>query len=122
LGDLLRAVAAFVPPPRVAASPLRWGTAQGLLDLFGDAVVVERSERKLFMFRYQSAAHFIDIFRRFYGPTHKAFEALDPDRQRVLEHNLTLLLEDHNVGRNGLVVPGEYLETVLRKRPGAARS
>lgn len=122
LGELLRTVGSFVPPPKVAASPLRWGTAEGLAELFGDAVVVERSERKLFMFRYESAAHFIDIFRRFYGPTHKAFEALDPDRQRVLEHNLSLLLDDRNQARKGLAVAGEYLETVLQKRPGQAHS
>lgn len=118
LGDLLRTVARYVPPPKAAQSPLRWGTAQGIAELFGDATVVHSAERKMFMFRYESAAHFIEIFRRFYGPTHKAFEALDADRQRALDGELKELLTTYNrTGDKALTVPGEYLEIVLQKRP-----
>jgi ubiquinone/menaquinone biosynthesis C-methylase UbiE len=117
LGDLLRMVARHVPPPKVAASPLRWGTAQGIAELFGAAAFVQRAERKMFVFRYESAAHFVDVFRRFYGPTHKAFEALDPERQAALDRDLNALLDTHNQSRDGaLAVPGEYLEVVLQKR------
>jgi ubiquinone/menaquinone biosynthesis C-methylase UbiE len=117
LGELLRTLARYVPPSKVAASPLRWGTALGIAELFGDAIIVERAERKMFLFRYESAAHFIDIFRRYYGPTHKAFAALELDQQRALERDLTTLLDAHNQCRkNALVVPGEYLEIVLQKR------
>jgi ubiquinone/menaquinone biosynthesis C-methylase UbiE len=118
LGDLLRTVARYVPPPKASASPLRWGTALGIAELFGDAMVVQRAERKTFVFRYESAEHFVDIFRRFYGPTHKAFAALDPEKQRALEHELVELLVAHNQdGDKALAVPGEYLEIVLQKRP-----
>jgi ubiquinone/menaquinone biosynthesis C-methylase UbiE len=120
LGDLLRTVARYVPPPKVAASPLRWGTAQGIAELFGTAAFVQRAERKTFVFRYESAAHFVDTFRRFYGPTHKAFEALDPERQAALDRDLNALLDAHDQSRNGaLAVPGEYLEVVLQKRARA---
>jgi ubiquinone/menaquinone biosynthesis C-methylase UbiE len=121
LGDLLRTVARHVPPPKVAASPLRWGSAQGIAELFGAGAVVERAERKLFMFRYESAAHFIEVFRNYYGPTYKAFEALAPVEQRALERDLTSLLEMHDRGSdNALAVPGEYLEIVLRKHGARA--
>jgi SAM-dependent methyltransferase len=118
LGDLLRTVAHYVPPPKGATSPLRWGTALGIAELFGDAAAVQRAERKMFVFRYESAAHFVDIFRRFYGPTHKAFAVLDPDQQRALDRDLVDLLNAHNQdGDKALAVPGEYLEIVLQKRP-----
>jgi SAM-dependent methyltransferase len=120
LGDLLRTVSRHVPPPKIAASPLRWGTGLGLAELFADAVVVERAERKMFVFRYESAAHFIDVFRRYYGPTHKAFEALAPEGQLALERELTSLLDACNQSQTALAVPGEYLEVVLQKRAHSA--
>jgi SAM-dependent methyltransferase len=121
LGELLRTVARFVPPSPVAASPLRWGTPAGLAELFGDAVHITRAERVDFVFRYRSAAHFVEVFRRFYGPTHKAFEALDGARQAELERELVRLLDARNQATGGaLAVPGEYLEVVLVK--GAAQS
>jgi hypothetical protein len=120
LGDLLRTVSRHVPPPKIAASPLRWGTGLGLAELFADAVVVERAERKMFVFRYESAAHFIDVFRRYYGPTFKAFEVLAPEGQLALERELTSLLDACNQSQTALAVPGEYLEVVLQKRARSA--
>jgi ubiquinone/menaquinone biosynthesis C-methylase UbiE len=116
LGDLFRTVARHVPPPPGAASPLRWGSSVGIAALFPHHVTSVSSERRNFAFRYKSAAHFVDVFRRFYGPTHKAFEALGADKQAQLEADLLELLERANTSRRGgLVVPAEYLEVVLER-------
>ena len=73
--------------------------------------------RRDFNFRYRSAAHWIDVFRNFYGPTHKASAALDPVRQTSLTEDITALLERLNVaGPNSLVVPAEYLEVVITRK------
>ena len=57
------------------------------------------------------------MFRDFYGPTHKAFAALDDAGRRALERDITALLEQMNIaGASSLVVPSEYLETVITKR------
>ena len=70
----------------------------------------------VFNFRYRSTAHWIQIFRDYYGPTHKAFAALDGAKKGALEADITTLLERFNVaGRDSLVVPGEYLEVVITK-------
>ena len=62
-------------------------------------------------------AHWIHIFRTFYGPTHKAFAALEPAKQAGLERDIIALLERLNVGGDSsLVVPSEYLEVVVTKR------
>ena len=75
-----------------------------------------RCVRRNFDFRYESAAHWVQIFRDYYGPTLKAFAALDATGQRKLETDLVELLERFNVaGRASLVVPGEYLEIVIVK-------
>jgi ubiquinone/menaquinone biosynthesis C-methylase UbiE len=76
IGELLRAETKHVPPPPGAQSPLRWGTRAGLDELLGAGAAAIHVERKLFSFRYLSAEHFIDVFRRYYGLTYKAFEAL----------------------------------------------
>ncbi|MGE5172185.1 MAG: class I SAM-dependent methyltransferase, partial [Rudaea sp.] len=115
LGDLFRLVGGFVPPPAGLASPMRWGTETALVELFGPYAKDIRCERRYYQFRYRSAQHWIDIFRNYYGPTHKAFAALAPARQEGLHHALVDLLERHNRanGRDALLIPGEYLEVVI---------
>jgi hypothetical protein len=67
-----------------------------------------------YAFRYRSPEHFVDYFRAYYGPTHRAFAALDEAGRRALVAALLALLRDRNEGRRGvLVVPGEYLEAVV---------
>ena len=57
------------------------------------------------------------MFRDYYGPTHKAFAALDAAGAKALERDITDLLRQMNVaGASSLVVPREYLEVVVTKR------
>lgn len=70
--------------------------------------------RPTFAFRYQSAQHWVDIFRTFYGSVHKIFGTLDEERQRAFADDLIALPERFDTGAGaGLVVPIEYLEVVL---------
>ena len=66
-------------------SPALWGTQAHLAELFESGAAQIRSERRHFNFRYRSAAHWVQVFRDYYGPTHKAFAALDATRARALE-------------------------------------
>jgi SAM-dependent methyltransferase len=116
LGELFKVVGRFVPPPAGLSSPMLWGSEPNLVKLFGTSAADIRCVRRTFNFRYRSAAHWIQIFRDWYGPTHKAFLALDARGQRELNAALTELLERSNVGGpNSLVVPAEYLEVVIVK-------
>ena len=117
LGALFQVIGAYVPPPAGLKSPMLWGTEPHIVELFGRQAVDIRTQRKNFAFRYRSPAHWIQVFRDYYGPTHKAFAALDAARQRSLEADLTTLLARWNTaGQGSLVVPGEYLEVVITKR------
>jgi ubiquinone/menaquinone biosynthesis C-methylase UbiE len=114
LGDLFRVMARFVPPPAGLRSPMSWGSRTRLADLFGASAAEIVAERRIFNFRYESADHWIDFFRTFYGPTHKAFGALDEGRQADLQQALRDLLAEWDVNPGGpLVVPAEYLEVVI---------
>ncbi len=94
-----------------------WGTEAHVAQLFGAQAADIQCVERHFNFRYRSAAHWIQVFRDFYGPTHKAFAALDAPGQQALEQSLTALLLEMNVaGPSSLVVPGAYLELVVTKR------
>jgi ubiquinone/menaquinone biosynthesis C-methylase UbiE len=115
LGDLFRVVAKHVPPMPGVASPLLWGTPAHIAGLFGTAQSIQHTLRD-FAFRYRSPEHFVEVFRTFYGPVHKAFAALDPSGREALERDmLTLLRSADRGGADGLVVPAQYLETVITR-------
>jgi SAM-dependent methyltransferase len=115
LGQLLRVVAKYVPPAPGLQSPLLWGAKAHASELLPGATNIEHTTR-MFAFRYRSPEHWVEVFRNFYGPTHTAFLALDTDGQADLEADLEVLLRSQDQGEgNGLVVPGEYLETVITK-------
>jgi SAM-dependent methyltransferase len=117
IGQLFKVVGAHVPPPAGLRSPALWGTEPHLVELFGPQAADIRCARKNFNFRYRSPAHWLQVFRDYYGPTHKAFAALDANGQERLAADVTALLERLNVGgKDSLVVPGEYLEVVIVKR------
>jgi ubiquinone/menaquinone biosynthesis C-methylase UbiE len=117
IGQLFKIIGAYLPPPAELKSPALWGTEPHLVELFGKQAADIRAERKNFNFRYRSPAHWIQVFRDYYGPTHKAFAALDAARAADLADDITGLLERLNIGgRQSLVVPGEYLEIVITKR------
>jgi SAM-dependent methyltransferase len=116
IGQLFKVIAAYVPPPAGLTSPALWGTPAFLGQLFGADVTDLRCEHRTFMFRYRSAAHMIAVFREFYGPTHKAFGTLDPQRASALTADFTALLERMNIaGPDSLVVPADYLEVVATR-------
>jgi hypothetical protein len=97
-----------------APSPLAWASETRLRQLFGQARSIH-AERKQFVFRYQSAEHFIEVFRRFYGPTYKAFGALDAAGQARLAEDIAALSVRFNRRSTSFVVPAEYLEVVIER-------
>ena len=117
IGQMFKIVGKHVPPPAGAASPLLWGTADHLKKLFGGEASTVDVQKRMFTFRYRSAAHFIDVFRTWYGPVNRAFGALPPEGAQALEQDLTELLQRMNrAGSASLVVPSEYVEVVVTRR------
>jgi len=116
IGQLFKVIGSYIAPAAGLKSPTLWGTEPHIVELFGPQAADIRCVRKIFNFRYASSAHWIQVFRDFYGPTHKAFAALDAAKQAALERDIVALLERFNVaGKSSLVVPGEYLEVVIVK-------
>lgn len=117
IGELFRVMSVYTPPPAGLQSPMLWGSEPRIVELFGPAATDIRCVRRNFNFRYRSAEHWIEVFRNFYGPTHKVYAALEPTRQANLTADIMGLLERRNVaGAATLVVPSEYLEVVITKQ------
>ena len=93
-----------------------WGTEERLADLFGADAKVD-VVRRHFVFRYQSAEHFFDTFTTYYGPTFKAWGALDDEGRTSFRDQLVALANECNRDTRGaLAVPSEYLEVVAHAR------
>src|SRR5690349_11066001 len=117
VGRLFKTIGKFIPPAPGVQSPLLWGTEAHVRALFGSKAARVSVRERTFNFRYRSAAHFVEMFRMWYGPVHKAFAALPPESAAQLEMELVQLLSEANRGGNrSLVVPSEYLEIVVTIR------
>ncbi len=114
IGQLFKTIGRHVPPPSGLKSPALWGTEDRLASLFPNMKIA--ASKQIFNFRYRSADHWLEVFKTYYGPTHKAFAALDAAKGEALEADIRELLGRMNVaGSSSLVVPSEYLEAVITK-------
>lgn len=117
IGQVFKLLGRQLPPPAGVQSPALWGTEAHLHALFGEQAANIQAQSRMFQFRYRSAAHFLDVFKRWYGPVHKAFAALPAEQAAALERDLTELLHSLNrAGPDTLIVPSEYLEIVITRR------
>jgi ubiquinone/menaquinone biosynthesis C-methylase UbiE len=118
IGEMFGVITRHVPGPPGVASPMLWGTEQHLLDLFSPAIADARSVERTCTWRFTSAEEFVAFFRRWYGPTLKAFEAAGDDGRDALAADLADLARrrDRNDDGGSIAIPASYLETVLTLR------
>ena len=106
-------VAAHVPPPPGVASPILWGTEPYLRELFGAEIDELVCTERTFTWRARSAEAFVDLFRTYYGPTLKAFEAVGDTGADALYSDLIDLVERYAGTSTGpLTIPATWLEVV----------
>jgi len=116
-GQTFGLVARYLPPAPGLRPPTEWGTEQRLSELFGHATSSTRSTRRSALFRYRSAAHWIEIFSRYFGPIVRALEVLDTKARAAFLKDLDDTLNRFNrSGDDTLMVAADYLEVVMQKR------
>lgn len=116
VGQLFAVVGRHAPPPPGLTPPARWGVKEHLDTLFGASASDVRVTIRDFVFRYRSPQHWIDVFRTWYGPVHKAFAGLSEEGQARLEDDLLDLIDRFNrSGDPTMVVPSTYAEVVITK-------
>lgn len=112
-GDWFAAHAEHAPPPPGVRSPLRWGTAEGLEELFGSDVRSIRNERRLALQYYRSIDHAVEVFSTYFGPTIRALETLDPADQETFLDDLRTVMSRYDRAADGTaIVENRYLQTI----------
>lgn len=115
IGQVFKTIGKHIPPMPGVRSPALWGTKARLEEMFGGQASIEASSR-MYNFRYRSPTHWLEVFSTWYGPVHKAFEALPQAGKAALEEDFLALIGRFNQAKDGtMVVPAEYLEVVIRK-------
>jgi SAM-dependent methyltransferase len=117
IGQMLKVTVGYVPPPPGMPSTLLWGDPRIVQDRLGAGVSQFRFKRRFMVLAYPfGPEQTVELFRGWYGPTVRAFAALDDERQRALFTDLVGLWTDNNLaGPNATRVESEYLEVVATR-------
>lgn len=112
IGQMFARTGKYVSPPTGMPSPLLWGDEDAVRGRLGNGVKDLQMERRTidFVFRF-GPKEVVEHFRKYYGPTQKAFESLDTGGQAGLRRDLEDLWSANNTSKNGnTIVSSEYLE------------
>ena len=116
IGNVFKTIGKHLPPPAGARSPALWGTPARLAELFPSHRATVETTQRIFVMRYRSPGHWLDVFKTVYGPVLKTFAALDSAGQAALQRDLLALIGQFNRAEDGtMVVPSEYLEVVINR-------
>ena len=117
IGQMFKTMGKHIAPPAGVKPPPLWGSAARLAELFDAEKAAVGWTKRDFMFRYGSPAHWVEVFRTWYGPVLKAFASLNEAGQAALESDLLALVSRFNRAADGtMVVPSEYLEIVVTRQ------
>jgi hypothetical protein len=109
--------AKHVPPPPNMPPPVLWGDEAVVRERLGSGVAELRLARGRYPFKYPfGASEVVEFYRMYYGPTQRAFAALDEAGQAALRAELEQLWSAHNRATDGgTYLESEYLEvTAIR--------
>lgn len=119
IGKMFNVFKAHVPPPPAGVpSPLLWGDAATVQARLEAGFTDVRLTRRIAWMRYPfPPAEAVDFFRKYYGPTLRAFESLSPAGQAALRRDLVDLQTQHNTAKTPgtTEVAAEYLEIVATR-------
>ena len=114
IGEMLRLTSGYVAAPAGVPSPLLWGTEDAVQARLGDDSQSLTLTRRLITFEFPfGPEQVVNEFRLWYGPTLRAFAALEDAKREGLRRDLEKLWADHNRANDGTTrVQSEYLEVV----------
>lgn len=117
VGQMFKIGSRHVPPPPGMRPPVEWGDEEIVRERLREGVTDLRMERRVCLFQYPfPPSAVVEFFRTYFGPTQRAFEALDEAGQAALRADLERHWTAHNRAAEGATeVEGEYLEVVATK-------
>jgi len=116
VGDIFRLTASFLPPPAGLRAAVEWGSGPRLRELFGNRVIALHLFDHLWRTRFNSFSEWLDLYRRWYGPTNRAFAALDGAKAAEYARGLEEIIQRHNRATDGTIDAAyEYVNVVARR-------
>ena len=117
VGQMFKTTGKHVPPPPNMPSPLKWGDEATVRERLRDGIADLKLTKLMCPFEYPfPPADVVESFRMYYGPTHRAFAALDESGQAALRKDLEQLWSEYNEATDGTTFGrGEYLEVVATR-------
>jgi SAM-dependent methyltransferase len=117
VGQMFKVTGKHVPPPPGVPSPLKWGDEESVRERLREGVADLSLTRRMCIFNYPfSPAEVVEFFRAYYGPTQRAFAALDPEGQTALRSDLERLWAEHSQATGDAThVKAEYLEVLATR-------
>jgi ubiquinone/menaquinone biosynthesis C-methylase UbiE len=118
VAHMFKAVGKHVPPPQGVPSAMLWGDEATVHERLTDGIKELKLTKRMYpSWNYPFAVpEVVEFFRQNYGPTQRAFAALEPDQQTLLRQDLEQVFSNHNRAKDGTTsLEGEYLEVVAIK-------
>ena len=114
VGQMFKTVSSHVPPPPGMPPPVMWGVEETVRERFGEGISKLEAKPQNIRFAFPfSPAEVVEHFRTYFGPAHKAFNALDESGQAALRKDLEQLWTENNRATDGTTdVEAEYLEVI----------
>jgi len=115
IGQMFKVIGKHLPPPPGIPSPVLWGAEATVRERLQDGIDDLTMMRRCYpSFKYPfGVPEVVEFFRQFYGPTNRAFAALDADGQVALRRDLEQLWSEHNRATDGSTwIEPEYLEVI----------
>lgn len=112
VGQMFRIIGKHVPPSPLMVSPVKWGDEATVRERLAQGTTRIDVERRRYPMRFPfGPAEVVEFFREFYGPTNRAFAALDDAGRDALRADLVELWTRNNVATDDTTfVEAEILE------------
>lgn len=114
IGQMFKVTGKHVPPPPTMPSPIKWGDEETVRERLREGIADLKITRRMCTFKFPfPPADVVEFFRTYYGPTQRAFGALDEAGQAALRKDLEQLWSDNNKATDGTTdVESEYVEVL----------
>ena len=98
-------------------SPIKWGDEETVRERLTNGITDLKLTSRMCAFKFPfPPAEVVEFFRMYYGPTQRAFGALDENAQSALRKDLEQLWSDNNKATDGTThVDAEYLEVLATR-------